>query len=298
MVKKDQFTRLRAHRAPFYFGPEYLATAEEWQASFVCLLDLVEKDQGDKPDCVSALGYHLTLRFRNLELLVDAEDGIFDLREPSQFEDDRLDDPAWPGIGDAPQDFLQQLERSRIPDAYRALVFRRIKPFASLLHQRMLLRYKRALNEGFAEVHAMRQSPLNDPSKIDPDALEYFSIDTGGRLPYDLTLDEAEGPNGERLYSYGVIPLVGMKPETDAKARGGRPRGYDKEWLGQQLDALMEYHGEFTSADPEWNAQARLAEKAIEICRDRFGIDLAPATAKSEAKAAVGRYRERYPAKN
>jgi hypothetical protein len=220
MADQKAVLRLRCHRAPFLFGPQYLATNEEWQRSFVELVTFIQADIGFKPDrIISKEEFQLCLTFGRLQFLLDADAGEFDLRELSDFEDDDLNDPSWSGLGAAPDTFFGELEEVRVPTVFQSVVHTRIKPFARELHRRMHSRFRRALSQGFAEVQARPHSPLSDFAQIDQDAFSYFVVDIGERSRGSLELDLAEGPNGERLFSVCVVPTDQALPVRKTKAR-------------------------------------------------------------------------------
>lgn len=51
------------------------------------------------------------------------------------------------------------------------------------------------------------------------------------------------------------------------KGKGGRPRKFDQDAVAAEVRRLMDHHGEFSTDDPDWNAQIRL----VEAVRYRFG---------------------------
>lgn len=298
MVGTNEPRRLRVHRAPFLFGPNYLSSADEWQRSFSDLVRSVCATEKVSYALITSDQFRLTLTFGNLDFAIDAYDGIFDLTEQSTFEDDDLSNTAWGGVGDVPDDFLSQLTSHHVPKKFRSVVFASVKPIATALWFQMRSRFKRAIADGLAEIYARPGSPLSDFVRIEADAFEYFAVGRGERPLHSTELDEAKGPRGERLFSVGVVPVERRVLAPAKKTKPGRKRQYDKAMLAGHLDNLMEHHSHFSSDDPEWNAQARLVEKAIEFCSQKFGIDLALSTAKTEAKEAADRYRVRFPAEN
>jgi hypothetical protein len=51
------------------------------------------------------------------------------------------------------------------------------------------------------------------------------------------------------------------------KGKGGRPPKFDQAAVGAEVQRLMDHNSEFSTDDPDWNAQARL----IEALREKFG---------------------------
>jgi hypothetical protein len=81
--------------------------------------------------------------------------------------------------------------------------------------------FERALRENFAEIQAQSNSPLPEVPfmRVEPESRRYFPLDFTKR---ELTvsdadeLDEPVGPNGEKLYAYGVVAL---QPPAKAVSR-------------------------------------------------------------------------------
>jgi hypothetical protein len=67
------------------------------------------------------------------------------------------------------------------------------------------------------------------------------------------------------------------------KKRGGRPPILSWELVEQKVIKLMDHHGDFSAADPEWNSQAKLEEKIGEFCEDKFGVRPAESTIRDHA---------------
>jgi hypothetical protein len=74
------------------------------------------------------------------------------------------------------------------------------------------------------------------------------------------------------------------------KAKGGRPPKFDRAAVAEEVDRLMDHHGDFSQDDPEWNAQARLTEAIIR----KFG-EAAPSTVDEYIKDPLLAWRERRP---
>jgi hypothetical protein len=58
-----------------------------------------------------------------------------------------------------------------------------------------------------------------------------------------------------------------LPPAGREKMKGGRPPKYERAAVSAEVSRLMDYHGEFSPEDLEWNAQVRL----IEAVRSKFG---------------------------
>jgi hypothetical protein len=54
----------------------------------------------------------------------------------------------------------------------------------------------------------------------------------------------------------------------------------------------MDENGEFTSEDPEWNAQARLENKLLEFCQRMFGKETAVSTLRIRLPAMLQGWRD------
>jgi hypothetical protein len=67
--------------------------------------------------------------------------------------------------------------------------------------------------------------------------------------------------------------LVELSGKASEKKRGPK---FKFNWTAIEQEAcrLMQEHGDFTAANPSWNAQARLEEKLQEFHYERFGGEL------------------------
>jgi hypothetical protein len=67
--------------------------------------------------------------------------------------------------------------------------------------------------------------------------------------------------------------LLEIAGKPTAKKRGPK---FKFNWtaIEQETYRLMQEHGDFTAANPSWNAQARLEEKLQEFHSERFGGEL------------------------
>jgi hypothetical protein len=61
--------------------------------------------------------------------------------------------------------------------------------------------------------------------------------------------------------------LADLSGKGSEKRRGPRD-AYPWERIEAKLIQLMDYHGDFSADDPEWNAQARLEEKLMVFCQE------------------------------
>ncbi len=69
-------------------------------------------------------------------------------------------------------------------------------------------------------------------------------------------------------------------PQNSAalKRKGGRPTAVDWDVVKKEAIRLLNYHGEFGSDSPNWNAQARLEEALEDYCETKFGTRPARST--------------------
>jgi hypothetical protein len=65
---------------------------------------------------------------------------------------------------------------------------------------------------------------------------------------------------------------------TERVNKGGRPAAVDWDVVKEEVIRLMDYHGEFGSDLPEWNAQARLVERIEGFCETKFKVRPAAST--------------------
>jgi hypothetical protein len=209
--KKTSTPRIPYYRAPFYFAPEYLATPAEWQETFRRVAEsiLIKSECGGK--IVEVDAYSIKLGWGSLELTIDARLGKFDIWENPKKVDDFRDD--WAGLEAEPSSFCDTLELEKIPEHLAPVVLLRVIPFAEAMFRKMTESFEKALREKNAELRAQPISPLpTTPFKrIEPDQRRYFPLVPKEReltLAHADELDEALGPNGERLYSWCVVPLL------------------------------------------------------------------------------------------
>lgn len=250
MADGSSIFRLRIHRGPFYFGPEYLANQDQWQSSFSKLATTLPVDEKIKPDSITSEGFGLRCFWTSLEFVVDAYSGTFDLSEGSPFVEDDLSDKSWPGVCCRPSRLRTEIAHCSVPEQFRAVVYRQILPWGEELYRQMRMRFERALAEGSAEIQARPLSPLSEFVRIEPDALRYFVLDDNQRDDVDRTLDTARASNGERLFSLGVLPrqltptsrsdLASMQIEQSAppSKKGPKGRKYDWHEIGKAIEEL------------------------------------------------------------
>jgi hypothetical protein len=91
---------------------------------------------------------------------------------------------------------------------------------------------------------------------------------TGALLIWDQALDCSLTVPG-RKYVNVVLKETDIRPLCGA--RRGRPQEYDWEAIKAKAFALMDYHGDFSPDDPEWNVQARLEERLADFCQEQYG---------------------------
>jgi hypothetical protein len=72
---------------------------------------------------------------------------------------------------------------------------------------------------------------------------------------------------------------------------GGRKPVADWKMVEEEIFRLMNYHGEFSSDDPEWNAQARLEEAIADFCEDKFKKLPSETTIKEHVRQTLERWR-------
>lgn len=72
-----------------------------------------------------------------------------------------------------------------------------------------------------------------------------------------------------------------------ALRKRGRPAAADWKHVGQEVNRLMDYHGDFVPGDAEWNAQARLEEKIAES----LGVQVSESVLREYVAKAVADWR-------
>jgi hypothetical protein len=87
-------------------------------------------------------------------------------------------------------------------------------------------------------------------------------------------------------------PRATSAPPKQA-GRGGRPPLVDWTVAKAEIFRLMNYHGEFSADDPEWNAQVRLEEAIQKFCVSKFGVEPATSTLRGHLGEALRDWRAR-----
>jgi hypothetical protein len=126
-------------------------------------------------------------------------------------------------------------------------------------------------------------APASALSKIEPEDLNEKTLvidgapDWLGPVKYAEEYPE-QGQATESVTFVGVAVhrdslrrwLAGLSTTALPRKRGPKPK-FD--WAAIEAESIhfMDYHGDFSADDPEWNAQARLESKLLAFCGRRFG---------------------------
>jgi hypothetical protein len=240
LQQRASVRRIPYYRAPFYFGPEYLATAEQWQQTFIRLADeiLSLNDCGGK--VIDVYDHSIKIGWGALELMVDARFGKFDLCERDD-GDDQLSSQGWAGIEDTPASFVDKVRSVSAPRQLISIVRHQVAPFAEALFSKMTGRFEHALCENIARIEAQPLSPLPTTpfARIEPDQRRYFPLlpkERASLVPgSENELDEAVGPTGEKLFSFCVVPV---ERRLSGQATTSTPDGRKKhDW--QVIDPVI-----------------------------------------------------------
>jgi hypothetical protein len=116
--------------------------------------------------------------------------------------------------------------------------------------------------------------------------------DIGSELPIGLLVNEADfdwwlDRNAQMMV--GSAPKPVRSPSSQSK--GGRKRLLAKQVITAEISRLMDYHGPFSTDDPDWNAQARLEEKIKAFAAERIGEEPGENTVRSWVKQGLASYR-------
>lgn len=195
--------RLPYHRAPFYFAPEFLATADQWQASFKKLVeDVLRREQIDA-SVANDNRYGLAVVFGRAEFHIDALGGTFWL--------DDADDRSYGLLHCAPpNEFMRSaLDGKHFSPSLRPIVEDVVASFAESLTIEMEARFEEALRIGQAQIEAKEGLRTALFSKIDPQDRRHLRLVYNGIRDQvgseDADLDDAVFDTGEHLYSFGVV---------------------------------------------------------------------------------------------
>jgi hypothetical protein len=94
--KNASTIRIPYYRAPFYFSPEYLATAETWQIAFRGLVEDILRQNGCDGQVIDVHSYQIKIGWEALEFTINARFGTFEVRENSSNPE------FWGGVEDIP----------------------------------------------------------------------------------------------------------------------------------------------------------------------------------------------------
>jgi hypothetical protein len=107
--------------------------------------------------------------------------------------------------------------------------------------------------QGFPTQWKRRRIPLDWPARLTPDRIDWEASTIYGPDPFRL-IDN----NLFIEIKSSALPAA-PTPSTSSTARRGRPP-LDWQAIQKATFELMDHHGEFSSDDSSWNAQARLEE--------------------------------------
>jgi hypothetical protein len=279
-------TRLPRHRAPFYFAPKYLRTAEEWRSNIAALVEAMLRDSNlawsFRADPFGP--WTLTVRFLRTDLTIDARNGTFMIEEFSDDQDLHIDN-VWVGPLNSPTKFYKELLVSDPPASLRNEV-QSVAVVVSSLIEQLASRYRTALDRGFATIEARPNSILNSFEKLDPDQakrLQMRSRDRHFDVPggqESIELDDAVGPNGEQLFSLCVVAsdlpekLIAPPSRQKDSGRVGRPETVNHDVLEQVMLEILRAKGTPARTKPTWTGEIfaeavikRMAEKGLGVSR-------------------------------
>lgn len=78
-----------------------------------------------------------------------------------------------------------------------------------------------------------------------------------------------------------------------SERKGGRPPEFPWGEIKAEAIGLMDYHGDFSTDDEEWNAQARLEEALTEFCSKKYDRVPSPSTLREKLPAWLAEWRNR-----
>jgi hypothetical protein len=89
-------------------------------------------------------------------------------------------------------------------------------------------------------------------------------------------------------------PAESAKPAA-APHPGGRRPVVDWKMVREEVFRLMDYHGEFSDNDPEWNAQARLEEAIADFCENKLKRHVGGTAIRENIRESLERWRQSRP---
>lgn len=206
--------RLPYHRAPFYFAPEFLATPDQWQASFKKLVSDVLRRERKEASIVTDHVYGLAVVFGRAEFHINALGGTFRVDDAENREHGPLHCAS-------PEKFLRYtLNSENFSQSFWPIVEDAVANFAESLTIEMEARFEEALQAFHAQIEAKLAARTAPFRLIDPQDRRHLRLIYDGFRDKDASedsdLDDAVYDTGERLYSYGVTLGPRYAPVPDA----------------------------------------------------------------------------------
>jgi hypothetical protein len=152
-------------------------------------------------------------------------------------------------------------------------------------------------------------SPLTEPSQS-PQSPQDESVSPGAETGQEESPSpgkQPDAPTEKRIRPRGPKPgtvkryasadrklsesAAGGKPAAAPHPRGRKPAGNWK-IVDAEVFRLMDYHGEFSDDDPEWNAQARLEAAIADFCQKKFNKPPSEATIRAHVCQFLKRWRQ------
>jgi hypothetical protein len=240
MAKKDaalHSTRMQGpfpiHRGPFLFGPHFLSRAQ-WSHLFQSLIEqvLTQANLSGKVFC-QPNDRLARIEFATAEMTVDGAGRMFAVDERGSWDCVMNDDDVhWSGPIGPPKQFFRELDEPQNVSMLGS-DYQNVRKFTGLLHKYMEMRFKRALEEGIAQITACVERPPAPSIAIPFQQMPYLNIDdrespADAYLTEDLELDEAVTDDGARVYCLGVAPVHSAAvARIVAKRRGPKKRFTD-----------------------------------------------------------------------
>lgn len=260
--------RLPIHRAPFYFGPEFLSTDSEWQEHFQSLVRSIAEAEGVPLDAVERYGnYALRARQADFWFIIEAQLGTFRGVQDNGLDDDYLDaPPVWTGFEDIPVRFIRRLgipsssttDLSLCPDHIRRQVLR----LARGVYDQMQRSFEKALSAGLCGHEARFKLDDADFRPVSGDQLVYYDV-----APWDMDEAERDSLNTaiskdrtSTLYSLCVVPAAQdatprSLEKTSKSAKRGRPVTTDYQSFKEIVFVELSRRGIPSQSSP-WNLAA------------------------------------------
>jgi hypothetical protein len=231
------------HRGPFLFAPHFLSKTN-WFGGFESLIsDVLETSDITGKILNPYDGRQALIEIGAVEMTVDGDGGVFCVDQLGVCGSNDDDSSRWSGPLAAPLQFFQEMDTDENVERLGS-DYKNVCTFSKHLYQRMRNRFEKAIREGFAQIFASLDQPLNPLSSIEFHNLRHLRFVNVCRdtfLQEDFELDDAVTQDGRKAFGLGVSP-TGLSSPTMRK-RPGRKKQFKDADIDAEILVLLHKRG-------------------------------------------------------